>query len=380
MHQKLKIAAVIIAAAAAGSAAGCGSGSSSTVTTNASGGQADTAAVVAQAKAYVAKLGGSSKAEPTGLTPVTVPPGKTVGIVNCGVAIVGCQRTTQGIEKAVNSIGWKSITVAASGFTPAALSSALEQVVARKPDVILAIGGPDSARPQAMEKAKEAGIPVVSVWGGNTVQKPIAAPSAANINSDYEDQGRALAEFAIARSNGKATVVIQDDPVSAAIGARIVGFKKALKAAPGVKIVAQTPVTVAGDIIGAERTVVSGWLSRYPKGQLDYVFVGADAEATGAIQAINSAHRDDVKILGSDCELGSLKEISDDGAQIVCANTPLVEQGLGGLDLAIRILAGEKVHNASSATTLITKANAPAEGQFVDTFDAPAFYAKLWKR
>ncbi|MBN9623796.1 MAG: sugar ABC transporter substrate-binding protein [Actinobacteria bacterium] len=373
---------------------GCGGGGSSTTsstagesssgspsssqTTASSSSSGSTAAIVGKAKAFVAKVSGPTNGNPEGFKPVTVPPGKTVGIVECGVGIVGCTEAAEGAAQAAKMIGWQSFTIEAKEFSPPALAAALEEAVQRKPDVIIAPGGSDASRPQAMTKAKEAGIPVISAFAGNEVQPPVEDPSTGNVDANYTEQGEADAYFAIANSGGDVKVAIQEDQTSAAIVARYKGFEKVLEADPEGEVVTTGVATTIADA-NAERTLVSGWLAQYPKGDLNYVMTGSDAEATGAIQAINTAGRSDVKVLSYDCQLESLAEIIKGGAQIVCANTPLVNMAWEAMDLAIRALDGEKVETLLVPTSLITKENAPPEGQFPETYDPEAFFKTIWK-
>ena len=311
---------------------------------------------------------------------VAVPEGKTAGIVNCGSVYVACRRTTKAVEKAVATAGWKSVTVEAPSFTPQGLSTPIEKLVTRNVDVIIVVGGPDAARPVAMGKAKAAGIPVSCVFCGNAGAAPIAAPAAANADADYAAQGRAAAALIISRSNGHARVAILDNSVSAAVIARQKAARAYLRRCADCKVVVSGEPTAGGDPVKAARDLVGAWLARFPKGQLDYVLIGTDSQATGPSQAITGAARKDVKIVGYDCELPALQQIRTGGNEVACVNGPLVQQAWAAVDQAIRILGGGEGKNVFTPSAVVTRANAPASGRYVETFDVVKFYSGLWKR
>lgn len=122
----------------------------------------------------------------------------------------GVQGVQQGLSEAAQAAGWKLDTLDGSGSVKDQLA-ALNQAIARKPDGIV-IGGwnPNVAKIQ-LQKAVRQGI-VLTAWHAVPEPGPVPAYDIFyNVTSDSNDVARIAAQYAVAKSGGKANVLIFTD-------------------------------------------------------------------------------------------------------------------------------------------------------------------------
>jgi len=314
----------------------------------------------------------------SGGEPVQVESGKTLGILSCGTAATACRDIAAEATKAAEALGWTATTVDgevnAQGY-----ATGMSRLVAEHPDAIISVAAPDSATAAAHAEAAQAGIPVVCIFCGNKLADPVADPSAANVEVDYAAQAKANAAYMIAHSNGAARVAVLNFDLSGADKVRQDSFRSSIAAdCTDCEVVDSVDVPPGADLVAATRQASTALLSRYGKGELDYILTPADSFSPGAVQAVKLAGRDDVKVVGYDCDPSALDAIRDDSIQVACADTPLLESGWASVDVVARLLAGQEPEDVTLPFSLVMGENVPAPGDTATTFDYETYFSELW--
>jgi ribose transport system substrate-binding protein len=353
--------------------AACGSGASTPTQTAGTGG----GAIVDEAKANVTK----AMAPPStdfSLTPFTPPTGKRLGDVSILMAAPGPAAIDTGVKEAGETLGWE-VTVLDGKQSPVGYADADRLLVQQKVDGIVHNVVADSATPASLAAAVDAGIPVICSQCANSLDPPVAKPSTSSVEVDFKGQGRMLADWIIADSNGTAKVAVQNNNGVSAIRARYEGFIERMKQCTGCTIVDDQKVSPGADIIGNGRRTATALLQKFPKGEVGYLVTASDSEAVGPGQIINSTGRTDVKLASYDCDDLNTDWIRNGGPQFACIASPLTWGGWAAVDSMARVMAGQKPGDFSVPSQLITKENAPPAGTkpFADV-DFRSKYRAVW--
>ncbi|KRF42164.1 substrate-binding domain-containing protein [Paenibacillus sp. Soil787] len=228
------------------------------------------------------------------------------------------------------------ITVSAEGDL-AKQTAQIEDFIIKKVSVILLNAVDSKGIAGAVSQAKMAGIPVIAVdvgadGGVNTV-----------ITSDNFIAGKLAGEYIVKRLNGKGNVAVIDGPSVSAVTDRIAGFEEAIKAAPGIRVVAkqngygnrETSITTMETILQANR-----------KGKIDAVFATNDPSGVGAKIASEQAGRDNemfiVGVDGAPDAVNALKEKKSFAASSAQYPFEMIKLAM---DVGFKVLKGEKVES-----------------------------------
>ncbi|MCA1560278.1 MAG: sugar ABC transporter substrate-binding protein [Acidobacteria bacterium] len=209
----------------------------------------------------------------------------------------------------------------------------------------------------ALVKANQAGIPVIVV---DTRLDPKAAADAgvktvAFVGSDNYRGGQIVGEFLVKASGGRANVAILEGIPGHDTGdSRVRGFREAIKATPGVKIVASQTANWERD---QGFSVFQNILQAHP--ELDTVFACNDMMALGAIEAISAAGRTGrIRVLGFDA-VEDARRALETGTMIASVAQFPQEMGRIAVESAVKVLKGETVPTDISVSIgLVTKENA----------------------
>jgi ribose transport system substrate-binding protein len=209
----------------------------------------------------------------------------------------------------------------------------------------------------AIAKANAASIPVVIV---DTKLDPKAAAdaglkTATFVGSDNVQGGRLMGEYLVQASGGKAKVaIIEGIPGHETGDSRVRGFRDAIKAAPGISVVASQTANWERD---QGFTVFQNILQAHP--EIDTVFACNDMMALGAIEAIAAARRTgSIRVLGFDAVDDARKAITAGTMVASVAQFP-DEMGKQAVESALKALKGETVPpEITVRIELVTKENA----------------------
>jgi ribose transport system substrate-binding protein len=212
----------------------------------------------------------------------------------------------------------------------------------------------------AIEKANRANIPVVIV--DTRVDAKALADSggrvATFIGSDNYEGGKIAGEFLAKRLGGKGKVaVLEGIPGHETGDSRLRGFRDALKAAPGVEIVASQTANWERD---QGFNVFQNILQSHPDVQA--VFACSDLMALGAVEAIAAAKKTgQIAVVGFDATSEARDAITKGTMDASVAQSP-AQMGALAVENALKLLKGEQVNPEFVVPIkLITKENA-AEG------------------
>lgn len=209
----------------------------------------------------------------------------------------------------------------------------------------------------AIDKANRAGIPVIIV--DTRVDAKALAESggkvATFIGSDNYEGGKLAGEFLAKKLGGKGKVaVLEGIPGHETGDSRMRGFRDALKATPGVEIVASQTANWERD---QGFNVFQNILQSHPDVQA--VFACSDLMALGAVEAIAAAKKTgQITVVGFDATSEARDAILKGTVDASVAQSP-AQMGALAVENAVKLLKGEQV-NAEFVVPikLITKENA----------------------
>jgi ribose transport system substrate-binding protein len=209
----------------------------------------------------------------------------------------------------------------------------------------------------AIEKANRAAIPVIIV---DTRVDPKAMSEsngkiATFIGSDNYEGGKLAGEFIAKRLGGKGTVaVLEGIPGHETGDSRLKGFRDAIKATPGIEIVASQTANWERD---QGFNVFQNILQSHPDVQA--VFACSDLMALGAVEAIAAAKKTgQIAVVGFDASNEAREAVQQAKMDATVAQSPS-EMGALAVENAYRVIKGEQVKPEFVVPIkLITKENA----------------------
>jgi ribose transport system substrate-binding protein len=209
----------------------------------------------------------------------------------------------------------------------------------------------------AIEKANRAAIPVVIV---DTRVDPKAMSEskgkiATFIGSDNYEGGKLAGEFIAKRLGGKGKVaVLEGIPGHETGDSRLKGFRDAIKATPGIEVVASQTANWERD---QGFNVFQNILQSHP--DLQAVFACSDLMALGAVEAIAAAKKTgQIAVVGFDASNEAREAVQKGTMDATVAQSP-AEMGALAVENAYRVIKGEQVKPEFVVPIkLITKENA----------------------
>jgi len=255
----------------------------------------------------------------------------TVGLVGFTSADPTGTAAVRGYTKAAKAKGWKTITVDTQGSTDKAVA-AMQNLVSRGVDAIYVSVYPTSQLTAGLVAAKSAKIPVMSLAGGvgDEVQANWAAGSL---------DGKLVADQLVKDMNSTGSLLVLGFSPGLPCKLREDALKAALK---GTSIeTTRQELKIPGDT-QVSQDFTNAWLPKHPAGDAPLAIWSCnDNGALGAIAALKSQKRSDVKVYGLNGEPGALKAIQDGtlaadawidteaaGAQMAEATPEIVKAGV----------------------------------------------------
>jgi ribose transport system substrate-binding protein len=208
----------------------------------------------------------------------------------------------------------------------------------------------------AIDKANKANIPVVIV--DTRVDAKALGESggkvATFIGSDNYEGGKVAGEYLAKHLNGKGKVaVLEGIPGHETGDSRLRGFRDALKATPGIEIVASQTANWERD---QGFNVFQNILQSHP--DVSAVFACSDLMALGAVEAIAAAKKTgQIAVVGFDA-LSEARDAVRQGSMVATVAQSPDRMGAMAVENAVKLLKGEQV-NAEFVVPikLITKEN-----------------------
>lgn len=266
------------------------------------------------------------------------------------------------------------VTNLSSNYDAAVQSQQVDDAIAQKFDIIVIVYVNDQAIIPALTRAKAAGIPVVLVV--TPLKKDYEELFMSYVGTDHGHLGRLAAEGMVkglmAEGKTKAQIVaVTGIAQQLNVQTRIAAFKEVLAEHPGFELVA----TEDGKWNTALSEKITGeLLVRFnARGGVDGVFAMADNQATGAIQAIESAGlkvgvaNNGIVVVASNCMKDGILHIKS-GQQYATATQIPTEEAEAAAKKVATYFNGEKLKKYELVPVYgITKEN-------VDKFAAGCSY------
>lgn len=206
-----------------------------------------------------------------------------------------------GCETAGKELGVRTEYVGPAEYDIDGMIAAFETAIAKQPNGIVVIGFEDTLGP-VIDKATEAGIPVITVDGDVNDCSRICFVGTGNYNAGFTG-GNYLAEAI----GGKGQVALMTKPGQANLEERIQGYQDALAAYPDIEIV-QIADTQSDSVVAA--SAAAFLLQMYP--DLAGIACVEAAGGTGAATAVREAGRaGEVKIISMDRDEDVLSAIEE---------------------------------------------------------------------
>jgi ribose transport system substrate-binding protein len=330
-------------------------------------------AVLASAKAYVAKVSTPPSTWPGPTTSPKPATGKSVTIISCAQAS-NCSVDAQTAYDAALELGWKATIVDGKG-DPSLYNAAMRSATNSKADGIINISLPTALVQDGLRYASEHKVPVINA--ADIVSKdPLVFGS---VEHQWIDQGNMLGNWIVADSEGKAGVVILRDDEFPGVKDRQDTVSKVLKTCAGCEVLDEVGLTIVqATNPSTMQQQVQSLLARFGK-KLTYIVAPFGTVDGLVVPALRAAGRTDVKIVGYDGNKQQM-QLCQQGKVSAIAVTMLSWTGWGAVDQLNRALQGEKPAAEAVPAFLMTKETCTGKGlaEEVSTFDYKAQYRKLW--
>lgn len=328
--------------------------------------------VVSEAKAAVAAA--MEPAQHSGPSDTPAPPRhKKLAIIEWGASASAVADAARGAQDAATALGWSTKTYDGN-FLPATQNNAILDAVSQRFDAIFTIAVNTADIGSGMRAANAAHIPVIDYAGDN----PIGTDDAdvyGWVDGGNATGGKTLADYVIAKSDGKAKVGILYTQDFKSTQRRYSAFVAELAKCAGCSVaVSQSYASSSATQDLALQT--TSMLSAHPDTQ--YLFVDIAQFATIAAKAL--AGQFETGVLGFDCNPANFSNIRRGRNEVACWGSSAYAAGWAGVDQAVRALTGARQSPEEIAPVrLFDSSNLPANDSWSGDFDPAVIYTKRWK-
>jgi ribose transport system substrate-binding protein len=372
------VRAAALAVAAVTVMAGCSSGSSTTSAQTSQSAAAGCPEALAASKTAVEKataVDAPWSGPTSGPAAVT---GKTVVFVAQTMTNPGVAGVAKGVEEAGKAIGWNVRVIDGQG-TPAGIQAAFSQAVTLKPSGIVIGGFDPKSTSEQVGQADAAGIPMIG-WHAVGTPGPSQDPKLfTNVTTEVEDVAKISSDWIIARSEGKAGVVVFTDSSIPFAENKSQLIKKQLETCPSVRLLSYENIPIP-DASSRVPQQVSSLLSKFGdqwthSNAINDLYFAAAAPALRA--AGRNADAGPFNVGAGDGDPSAFQRIRDNQFQSATVPEPLNEQGWQIVDEFNRAFAGEPASGYVAPVHLTTSDNVGTTA----SWDPPGYreaYQKIW--
>jgi ribose transport system substrate-binding protein len=207
------------------------------------------------------------------------------------------------------AIGWEvNVTDTAGDFN--LLVSRIQDAVTKEVDAIVLGMGDPAQMTAGLEAAENAGIPVFGLDAG------IAQGVLLNVTSDNSDLGRISAGALVEAIEEKGNVVMFTHDPHPGVNERAAAAEEYFNQYSNIVILDKKHIDVPGPVENA-RKITEDLITAYSEvGSIAGIWAGWDEPALGAVQAIDAAGRNEIKVVGIDGTDFAKSEISKGGSFI----------------------------------------------------------------
>lgn len=307
-------------------------------------------------------------------------PGKTVIYVSSDQRNGGALGVANGAAEAAAAMGWTFKVIDGQGSVPQQ-TAGIGQAIALQPDGII-LGTIDAVGQRAtVEKAISLGIKVVG-WHSSPKPGPIDSPQVfANITTPPEEIALTAADYAIAKSDGKAQAAIMRN--SETLIGRTKGdlIRKRIESC-------ETCAVLSFDVIPIVETstrvtpLTASLMQRFGD-KLTWMLAINDLYFDFAIPALRAAGAPPsgppLLVSAGDGSVSAYGRIKDGNYQVATVPEPLNLQGWMAIDELNRAFAGQPWSGYVTKAHLVTKDNVMQDGGENNRFDPQNGYREHYK-
>jgi ribose transport system substrate-binding protein len=336
---------------------------------------------VSDAEAFVQQLGASNAPWTGPTTGPTAAPGKTIIYVSTDQRNGGALGAGEGVKQASGKIGWTYREIDGQG-TVAGRSTALNQAIASKPDVIV-LGGIDATeQAAAIQDAAKQGIVIIG-WHAYAKSGPHdTLPIFTNITTDPMVVARAAASYPCATTDGKVGAVIFTDSTYEIAVKKSNAMAEVIKACGQSKVleIVDTPLADASSRMPPLTTALlqrygAAWTTSLSINDLTFDFMAPSLSAAGIDGTSNPQ-----AISAGDGSEAAFQRIRQDQYQVGTVAEPLHLQGWQIVDEANRALHKEKDSGFVALPHLFLKSNIDHDGGPQNSYDPENGYAQAYTK
>ncbi len=304
--------------------------------------------------------------------------GKSVVYIAQTLTNPGVAGVAQGVQEAAKIVGWRSRTLNGQG-TPAGLRAAFQQAIRLKPDGIVISGFDPGTAPEEVKKAHAAGIPLIG-WHAAPAPGPSKDPQLfSNITSRVEDVAKISADWIIARSHGRAGVVLFTDASVPFAKRKSDLIKKELATCSGTKLLSYTNMPIP-QVNSRSIKEVRSLLSRFGR-KWTYSAAINDLYFQHAAPALRAEGKDGAgapfNIGAGDGDPSAFQRVNGKEFQAATVPEPLSEQGWQIIDEFNRAFTGAPDSGYVAPVHIATAANSGGALSW-DSEGYRQAYRKIW--
>jgi ribose transport system substrate-binding protein len=310
------------------------------------------------------------------------PAGKRIVYISCGGFNEICVTTGKAVTEAAGKLGWKVTTIDGKGSASGWLS-AWNQALALNPDGVIAFTSADAVQ-APIQTAKEKGIPVVGVLSAATPGPNPDLGLFTNVSQDPASIGKAEAQYAIAKENGAARVVIVYDKLYAIARYKADAMKAEIEKCANCKLL-DFVSTPAAQIQQNAGQLISSWVTKYGPEPFWIVTVG-DVFADFLASPLRSGGVDasKVKIIGADGMSAAYGRIRTGDYQVATIPQPITQLGYQAVDEMVRALQKQPASGYAPHVYIVEGGNVNLYGgdknQFIPDNNFAQEYEKIWMK
>jgi ribose transport system substrate-binding protein len=369
--------AVLAAAVLSFALAACGSNGT------ASGGTTSTTAQ----KQYQATLDAWYKGtykEPTGPA-VKAPTGKTVWLVAASLSSDYAARAVAAANQAAGKLGWK-VHVFDAKYDPTQMLTGVQQAVVAKADAIVLLAIDCPTVKNAITQAKGANIPVVGIetkdCDPSLLSHVVTYVNHASFADMTLDWGGAQAAWVIAKTNGKAKVILDTETDQWTTQLSSKGIKREIAKCSGCSVVGDATF-VGTDLGPALQQKIQQVLVQHPEANAFIPAYDVVMTQSGGAQALQAAGRlKSMTIGGGEGTAAAMDQIRKGTGEQACAGQSVEWEVYSAFDATIRLFAAQDpdaVDTGNGIQVCDKDHNLPPGGQpYTPPIDFQAAFLKMW--
>ncbi|MFE4757922.1 sugar ABC transporter substrate-binding protein [Streptomyces mirabilis] len=303
-----------------------------------------------------------------------------VWYVSCGEAVSGCASAGAGFKQAASALKWK-LTYVDGKFDPNTVSAGIEQAVAAGAKAIGINVFDCAAIKTALQKAKAAGVPVVSTWSTDCSPSLITAITSfagTNPKRGLTDYSTDKINWAVAATGGKAKVIdVYETDLQSTI-AQETGYRQGMTACPTCSTVETVKVTVNG--LPNLQALVSAALTKHPEANVVNIPYGGLLAAGVQAAVTQSGRVGSLQVVGGACD-GGEQALMAKGWNIACGGYEQAQTGWMTADYINRLLSGTPASDLPKVGIgyqLVDRDHRQKSDTFTLPADFRAAYTKVW--